>query len=165
MAGKNKRNYPIHCHECGDRFMGLRPGDKFCSSKCRWRNRDKQPSRAAQKSEQNKKWRSWNFDYRRDYMLRFNYGITQEKYEELLAEQGGGCSICGKTPEEEGRALAVDHDHKTGEIFGILCQVCNRILVGRIREPSAFERAAEYLREGLGLFVPKKQRPVKRKKK
>lgn len=161
----NKRNYSLTCHECGSGFFGLRPGDKFCSSRCRWSNRDKQPHRIEQKKDQNKKWRSWNFDYRRDYMLRYTYGITQEQYEDMLASQGGGCFICGKTPEEEGRNLAVDHDHKTGEIFGILCAGCNKVLVGRIREPSAYERAAEYLRGGTGLFVPKRKRPMKRKPK
>lgn len=163
MARQYKKNYPIDCHECGKHFMALRPGDKFCTSACRWRNRDKQPDRIRAKAAVNKQWRSWNFDYRRDYMLRFNYGITQEQFEEMLAEQGGGCAICGKTPEEEGRNLAVDHDHKTGEIYGILCSVCNKVLVGHIREPAAFDRAAAYLREGTGRFVPVRERPVKRK--
>lgn len=148
--------------------MGLRPGDRFCTPTCRWRHRDKQPHRIEKKKEENAKWRSWNFDYRRDKMLQYNYGITQEKYEELLADQGGCCAICGKTPDEEGRNLAVDHDHKTGEIFGILCMICNKALVGNIREASAFERAADYLRKGTGLFVPsgmEKGRRRKRKKK
>lgn len=146
--------------------MGLRPGDKFCSSNCRWRNRDKQPFRREQKKQNHAKWRSWNFDKRRNYMLQYTYGITQEQYEEILAEQGGCCAICGKTPDEEGKNLAVDHDHKTMEIYGILCTMCNKRLVGNIREPSAFERAAEYLRMGTGLFVPakkKKRKPRVRK--
>lgn len=158
-----KKIHPLTCQECGSSFNGYRASDKFCCTSCRWRNRDKQPKRKEQKKIQNKAWRSWNFDYRRDYMLKYNYGISQEQYEELLAVQGGGCAICGKTPEEETKNLAVDHDHKTGEIFGILCISCNKHLVGNIREPSAFERAAEYLKEGTGLFVP--VRPKKRKRK
>lgn len=99
-------------------------------------------------------------------MLKYTYGITQEKYEELLAQQEGGCAICGKTPEEEGRNLSVDHDHVTGEIFGILCTHCNKFLVGHLREPSAFERAAEYLKQGTGLFVPPdKVKPKRRRRK
>lgn len=160
----NKRNYVVNCHECGNAFKALRPVDKYCSSACRWKARDKQDWRIAEKKIQNVKWRSWNFDYRRDYMLRYAYGIDQQKYEELLAAQGGCCAICGKTPEEEGRNLAVDHDHKTGEIFGILCAMCNKILVGKIRHPTAFERAAKYLEKGTGLFVPEKKKRKKRGK-
>lgn len=156
-----KRNYTLVCQECETIFMGIRPQDKYCSSKCRWRAREKQPHRIAYTKKQNAKWRSWNFNYRRDYMLKYTYGISQEKYEELLAQQGGNCAICGKTPEEEGRNLSVDHDHKTGEIFGILCTICNKVLVGRIREPDAFRRAYEYLQQGTGLYVPDK---IKRKK-
>jgi hypothetical protein len=158
MARRNARNYELVCQECEIEFKGLRPKDRFCSAKCRWRNRDKQPHKIAYQKEQNKKWRSWNFDYRRDYMLRYTYGISQEQYEELLASQEGCCAVCGKTPEEEGKNLAVDHDHATGEIYGILCTLCNKNLIGRIREPAAFRRAAEYLEEGTGLFVPKKNR-------
>jgi len=163
MGTKLSRNHPLQCQECGTDFKGLRPTDRFCCSACRYRNKDKDPSVIDYKREANRKWRSWNFNYRRDYMLRYTYGITQEKYEELLAAQDGGCAICGKTSEEEGRNLAVDHDHKTGEIFGILCAMCNKILIGRIRESSAFLRAAEYLKKGTGLFVPEKP-PKKRKK-
>ena len=162
---KRKKIYDHDCKECGLAFKGLRPSDKFCSSACRWRWRDKQPHRKQQKKESNLIWRSWNFDYRRDYMLRYTYGITQEQYEELLAKQGGGCAICGKTPEEEGRNLAVDHDHKTGEIFGILCTHCNKFLVGHLREPLAFARAADYLRQGTGWFVPSRKERRKRRRK
>lgn len=154
----NKKIYDHTCDECGVFFKGLRPSDRFCSSRCRWKWRDKQPSRKVQKKEANLEWRSWNFDYRRDYMLRYTYGIGQEQYEKLLAEQEGGCAICGKTSEEEGRNLAVDHDHKTGEIFGILCTHCNKFLVGRLREPSAFISAAKYLQKGTGLFIPPKKK-------
>jgi hypothetical protein len=157
-----KRNYTVSCQECEKEFKALRPSDKFCSNSCRWRWRDKQPERRERKKQTHKEWRSWNFDRRRDYMLRYTYGISQEKYEELLAAQGGCCAICGKTPEEEGRNLAVDHDHKTGEIFGILCTYCNKFLVGRLREPAAFAAVSEYLKQGLGLFVPPK--PKKRRK-
>lgn len=62
------------------------------------------------------------------------YGLTPEAYEEMLESQGGGCAICGKTPEENGRRLAVDHDHTCcprrdgccGKcVRGLLCNACN----------------------------------------
>lgn len=40
-----------------------------------------------------------------------NYGITIRDYDRMLAEQGGGCAICGRKPEKGHRALSVDHDH------------------------------------------------------
>ena len=63
------------------------------------------------------------------------YGITEAQYNELLERQGGGCAICGRTQEENGRAryLSVDHDHRCcpgkkscGKcVRGLLCLRCN----------------------------------------
>lgn len=60
-----------------------------------------------------------------------NFGITKEKYQELLKRQNYVCALC-KQPETAGdpkyntiRSLAVDHDHETGEIRGLLCSNCN----------------------------------------
>ena len=48
--------------------------------------------------------------------------LTEERYHELMESQEGRCAICGMKPE--GR-LAVDHDHATGQVRGLLCQSCN----------------------------------------
>ncbi|MCU1378639.1 MAG: hypothetical protein JWN29_1622 [Acidimicrobiales bacterium] len=56
----------------------------------------------------------------RDGHLRRKFGITQERYAELLAAQGGGCAVCRKKPKP-GRSLHVDHDHATGAVRGLLC--------------------------------------------
>jgi len=53
------------------------------------------------------------------------FRITQEQYEELLRAQGGGCAVCGKTEQQNGQALAVDHSHKTNKVRGLLCKACN----------------------------------------
>lgn len=100
----------------------------------------------------------------REYHLRTKYGITVEQYAELLDKQGGGCAVCGKTPGEEGRNLAVDHDHKTGEIRGILCTYCNHRLVGKWRDGSLLRRIADYIEQGTGWFVPEKFRTGRRKR-
>lgn len=39
-----------------------------------------------------------------------------------FADQNGECAICG---EYRGEDLVVDHDHRTGELRGLLCQECN----------------------------------------
>ena len=62
----------------------------------------------------------------RDARLRRLYDISAADYEYLLAFQGGGCALCGRPP---GRVrLAVDHDHKTGFVRGLLCMNCNRAI-------------------------------------
>lgn len=57
------------------------------------------------------------------------YGITTKQYEDLLITQKGACAIC-KEPCKTGRRLAVDHDHSSGKIRGLLCSLCNRTLGG-----------------------------------
>lgn len=66
--------------------------------------------------------------------LRRRYGLTIAQYDEMLAAQGGVCAIC-RQPETYARLgkiqrLAIDHDHETGMIRGLLCNRCNRRLGG-----------------------------------
>ena len=67
--------------------------------------------------------------YGRKKMLQHNYGLTVKRYEEIFKTQGGACAICLKpeTAMHRGKIklLAVDHDHKTGQIRGLLCGGCN----------------------------------------
>ena len=65
--------------------------------------------------------------------LRHKYGINRSEYNAILDSENGVCIICGKTPEEEGNALAVDHCHNTGDVRGILCRNCNMTL-GLVKE-------------------------------
>ena len=53
------------------------------------------------------------------------YNMTQQDYLDMLEEQGGKCAGCGLTIEESRRRLDIDHDHKTGEVRGLLCAPCN----------------------------------------
>lgn len=78
---------------------------------------------------------------RRRAHLRFAYGITESDYDRMLAEQNGTCAICGATESP----LAVDHDHETGAVRGLLCQRCNTGL-GQMRDdPEILRAAADYL--------------------
>jgi Recombination endonuclease VII len=52
------------------------------------------------------------------------YGITTIQYQNIERSQGGVCAICGGS-NPSGRALAVDHSHRTGVIRGLLCSRCN----------------------------------------
>ena len=53
------------------------------------------------------------------------YGLSRADYETVLEAQDGACAICrGKRPYR----LCVDHDHATGEVRGLLCRRCNKLL-------------------------------------
>lgn len=83
--------------------------------------------------------------YDREYRLRRDYGISLVEYDEMLEAQGGGCAICGKTPEENRRRLAVDHDHETGEVRGLLCIRCNHGLGNFLDSSELLRSAIQYL--------------------
>lgn len=108
-------------------------------------------------------------DKKRDAYLKRTYGLGLIEYNQLLAFQGGGCAICGKTREQEGRHLAVDHDHITGAVRGLLCCKCNHRLIGKHRlgldSPRLLRAAADYLdREYHPFVAPKKKRRRRERK-
>lgn len=82
-----------------------------------------------------------------------SYNIDAEMYYQFLKIQGGGCYLCGKTPEENGRRLSVDHDHACCPpdfscgfcIRGLLCTDCNQGLGNFHDNPEILQRAITYL--------------------
>ncbi len=78
--------------------------------------------------------------------LEKTYGLREGQYEELYAAQGGVCAICERATGKT-KKLAVDHDHKTGYVRGLLCGPCNKIL-GHLRDdPLLAANILEYLEE------------------
>lgn len=59
------------------------------------------------------------------------YGLAKGEYARLLEFQGGRCAIPGCQARDAHRHLAVDHDHTTGEVRGILCSGHNYELLGK----------------------------------
>lgn len=75
--------------------------------------------------------------------LKRNYGITVEEYDQMLADQGGGCAICGDTGTTMN--LAVDHCHTTGKVRGILC-VNHNVGIGCFQDdPDILRATIDYL--------------------
>jgi hypothetical protein len=97
-------------------------------------------------------------------------GLTEEKRQELLAFQGGGCAGCGRPGGSRGRkALSADHDHDLARdhdhpenvacedcMRGFLCSQDNRDIIGLLMARpgattewaiSTLENLAAYLRD------------------
>ena len=83
-------------------------------------------------------------------MLRRKFGITTQEYEALFVAQNGKCACCGEVEVALGnysrlvKGLAVDHNHTTGKVRGLLCQRCN-IGIGHLSTPNLLKAALKYL--------------------
>ena len=82
---------------------------------------------------------------RKERRLIARYGITQEQYNTLLEIQGGRCAIC----LEKKKSFHLDHNHKSGQIRGLLCSSCN-MAIGLMKEDFVkLYLAEEYLKSFL----------------
>lgn len=93
-----------------------------------------------------------DLDYRKNAYLKNLYGITLDDYNLLLEKQNGKCAIC-KLEErildpriQQTKRLAVDHNHDTGQVRGLLCGNCNKNL-GVLENQDFVSRAANYLKQ------------------
>ena len=88
------------------------------------------------------------------------YGISLDEYQTLLANQNFACAICEVEISDElaykgKRPVAVDHNHETGDVRGILCSKCNLTLCHARENTSILYKAIVYLSER-GAYTPKK---------
>jgi hypothetical protein len=78
--------------------------------------------------------------------LRSRYGIDHDEYEAMYDAQDGRCAICrGKRPGAGKAYFCIDHDHRTGEVRGLLCWDCN-VALGKFKDdPALLMKAAAYI--------------------
>jgi hypothetical protein len=71
-------------------------------------------------------------EYIRALNLRASHSMTIVEYDAMFNFQGGKCAACRKPETARNQfgllRLAVDHDHTTGKVRGLLCMRCNRAL-------------------------------------
>jgi hypothetical protein len=88
--------------------------------------------------------RTCTAEFRLGVALKHKYGISEDKFNLMLKEQGGVCAICENTCSINER-LSVDHDHKTGKVRGLLCQACNTA-IGKFNDDiERIHKAIRYL--------------------
>ena len=101
--------------------------------------------------ESQRRSRAKNPEVYRNKQLLWTFGITLEEYQRIEAEQEGVCAVCGEAETEmhpqsgKPRNLAVDHDHNTGAIRGLLCNACNRGIGLMNDNPETLRAAITYL--------------------
>lgn len=58
---------------------------------------------------------------KKNHQLQSNFGISIDEYHRMYNDRNGKCDICG----EKHNVLAVDHNHNTRDVRGLLCGKCN----------------------------------------
>lgn len=125
---------------------GRRPVCKFCIRKQQKKN---YKTNIKFRRAKQRKWHTDNPRASKGSKLKSTYGITIEQYDIMFGVQGGVCSICG-CPEivkrnHKIKNLAVDHNHITGKIRGLLCQKCNQALGLLNENPVIIKNLLEYI--------------------
>ena len=77
--------------------------------------------------------------------LKAIYGIAGDEYDKLLESQKGHCALCGMSPKDNRKRLAVDHNHVTGKVRGLLCDRCNKGLGNFKDNIEVLKKAIKYL--------------------
>lgn len=73
------------------------------------------------------------------------YGLTVECYNSMLKQQNNCCKICLQ-PFNGKKSPHIDHDHRTGNVRGILCSTCNSGLGMLKDKPFILARTILYLK-------------------
>lgn len=128
-----KRGYHYHCKECNSKYTKSDRGRELSRKRTRaCVNRLK----ATDPVEYKRRNRRYNLH---------KFGMTPERYEEMLVSQGGVCAICKGPPDTTN--FHVDHNHTTGTIRGLLCSACNTA-IGLLKEDAEiFQSAVSYLND------------------
>ena len=125
-------------------LCGFADADKEWAEKKRARNRDYH-----KKKSQDDQWLERRRANDRDQQRYRKFGLRPDDYERMLHEQREVCAICSR-PERVKRgsrvlSLAVDHDHVTGRIRGLLCQECNRSLGSFEKHDGGLQALVRYI--------------------
>ena len=91
------------------------------------------------------RYREYEKQYARKRWLKKEYGLALEDYDRMASDQGGVCAICGGPPNGGVARLCVDHDHDSGEIRGLLCNLCNRMIGFAKDDAELLQRASDYI--------------------
>lgn len=78
--------------------------------------------------------------------LKRKYDMEIDEFQKIKAKQNENCAICNKKLED-GFLVHVDHDHKTGNVRGILCRWCNTGLGNFKDSMENLKSAVKYLKK------------------
>lgn len=89
----------------------------------------------------------------RSYYLKYQHGITAERWKELWERQQGLCYLCKEPLDADTKNVHVDHDHNccSGQrscgkcVRGLACQLCNQGIGQFKDDPDRMRKVADNL--------------------
>ena len=87
---------------------------------------------------------TYNYETHRKEVLKRQYGVSVDGWNNIYTQQNGQCAICRKELLYTNECHT-DHDHTTGLVRGILCRDCNMLLGWAHDNPKILRRAIKYL--------------------
>lgn len=142
MASLTSRR--ISCTKCNSLFSEgeMKVNRRYLCRKCSalrekaYYDRDKDNPEAMRKRKE-KYWanREMNMHVTRESQWKRMYNIDSSKFTELMESQEDSCLICLKLLNYSSKARTphIDHNHKTGQVRGMLCGSCN-LAIGFMRD-------------------------------
>lgn len=135
LQGVKRSELPTRkCVVCAEKFVVTRHDKTVCSHLCSV-----------------KKWQAEHIEEHAKQKRRYKLsrlGTTPEEFDRLYELQGRTCALCDKPEETDKRRLAVDHDHKTGKVRGLLCFAHNTMIGKAGDDPTLLRLAAKYVERG-----------------
>lgn len=102
----------------------------------------------ARRDAQARAWALKNPHRAHEIHIKAMYGLLPEQYKAMLADQNGVCAICkGGFEAHRFKRPCVDHDHGTGKVRGLLCDLCNKMLGHSKDRPEVLQAASLYLKK------------------
>lgn len=136
-CGVKKEKITINFAACPQSRDGLQSWCRECWRKWhkgyeheRRHNPETRPLVLAKDKKGNRK--RTQLDHRRNN-LKKHHGLSLEEWERIFELQSRGCAACESKVPRSKKGWATDHDHRTGQVRGILCQPCNMAL-GLVKE-------------------------------
>lgn len=148
--GQSVGKSSIVCVRCGKKFRsyynskGKLPS--FCGNRCKTTTNRSSGNCRHKKGTRCKK---CSYIVFKRHNLKRYFGITFTQWEALFELQGGKCPIClvdlkKINTSTNAETAFVDHDHESGRVRGLVCNVCNRSKIGSNTTATA-KRLVEFL--------------------
>lgn len=129
ICNKCKLEKPIsEFYKRNGRPLGLMSRCKKCENLCHFdyvqKNREKVYKKKKEWNKNNpNKVKKWDFEKG----IKYRYGLSIDKYNEMLNDQNNKCAICNENFTHKNKPC-IDHNHEDLKVRALLCRKCNALI-------------------------------------